>query len=252
MKTNKILIALPQSGFDPTECISPWLTLSENGCEVTFITPLGKPAKADSRMICDGFGPLSPFLMTHPFILHKYSDLQHDESFLNPLSYSAVSANDYTGLVIPGGHGDEMRSLLDSLELHQLISDFFEQNKPVGAICTGVLAVARSLQKNGKSVLYGRKTTAVTKLMELTGWFVTAPWLKRYFRPYPRTIQEEIINFLQKKQDFLTGPLPLFPSRYSKKFLSRQFVVIDKNYLSARWPGDAYRFSLEFLKLLNP
>jgi putative intracellular protease/amidase len=33
--------------------------------------------------------------------------------------------------------------------------------------------------------------------------------------------------------------------------LTRGFSVVDRNYVSARWPGDAYSFALAFLKLLE-
>jgi len=29
------------------------------------------------------------------------------------------------------------------------------------------------------------------------------------------------------------------------------FVVRDRNYLSARWPGDIYSFSLEFINMVH-
>jgi protease I len=33
--------------------------------------------------------------------------------------------------------------------------------------------------------------------------------------------------------------------------LSRGFIVKDRNYLSARWPGDIYNFSLKFIDMLT-
>jgi len=32
--------------------------------------------------------------------------------------------------------------------------------------------------------------------------------------------------------------------------LGRGFVVQDRNYLSARWPGDAYSFALKYIEML--
>ena len=42
--------------------------------------------------------------------------------------------------------------------------------RSAGAICHGVLLAARSSLHSGKSVLYGKKTTALTKQMELIAW----------------------------------------------------------------------------------
>jgi len=36
----------------------------------------------------------------------------------------------------------------------------------------------------------------------------------------------------------------------SPQHLSRGFVVKDKNYLSARWPGDAHVFGNKFLEMI--
>ena len=50
---------------------------------------------------------------------------------------------------------------------------FLRAGKPVGAICDGVLLAARSSLHPGKSVLHGKKTTALTKQMELIAWRLT-------------------------------------------------------------------------------
>ena len=42
--------------------------------------------------------------------------------------------------------------------------------------------------------------------------------------------------------------LHVFPDCNNTKY---SFSVRDNNYLSARWPGDAYHFSFEFLKLIK-
>lgn len=40
-------------------------------------------------------------------------------------------------------------------------------------------------------------------------------------------------------------------ARDSKRNLEAGFSVRDGNYVSARWPGDAYNFSFQFLKMLR-
>jgi putative intracellular protease/amidase len=40
-------------------------------------------------------------------------------------------------------------------------------------------------------------------------------------------------------------------ARDSQADLSPSFVVEDRNYLSARWPGDAYAFSRRFIEKLG-
>jgi len=62
-------------------------------------------------------------------------------------------ADDYDALVIPGGVGnpDTMRADENAV---QLVRDFFEQNKPVGAICHGPWMLVEA------GVVRGRKVTS--------------------------------------------------------------------------------------------
>lgn len=106
------------------------------------------------------------------------------------------------------------------------------------------------IPKQKKSVIHNYKTTALLKTQELAAYRLTKLWLKDYYLTYPEiSVQDEVIAALSDKNNFHKGPSPLF--RDNLKHLERGFTVRDKNYLSARWPGDAYKFSLEFIKMLE-
>lgn len=62
------------------------------------------------------------------------SDLEPGGTYTADKAFSEVSANDYDALVIPGGTvgADKLRGDKDAVAL---IRRFFEQAKPVGAIC---------------------------------------------------------------------------------------------------------------------
>jgi protease I len=141
-----------------------------------------------------------------------------------------------------------MRSYLESKALQALTVAAFDRQQPVGAICHGVVLAARSRRGDGRSVLYGRKTTALTKPMELTAWALTCAWLGRYYRTYPMTVQDEVAAALATPTDFLRGPLSMARDRPTD--LAAGFTVLDGTYLSARWPGDAHRFASEFARML--
>jgi len=71
----------------------------------------------------------------------------------------------------------------------------------------------------------------------------------RYYLTYPNTTTEdELISALACKTQFIEGSFPLF--RDDLQNLSRGHFVRDRNYLSARWPGDIYGFSLAFIDML--
>jgi protease I len=64
------------------------------------------------------------------------SDVNPGETFTVEKTFSEVSADDYDGLVIPGGTvgSDTLRGEEDAVNF---IHSFFEQAKPVGVICHG-------------------------------------------------------------------------------------------------------------------
>lgn len=143
-----------------------------------------------------------------------------------------------------------MKSYLESKPLQNYVTEFFLSDRPVGAICHGVVVLARCLTPQGqKSVLFGRKTTALTRFMELSAWLMTVWWLGNYYRTYSQTVQSEVTQSLSSASDFWSGPVPL--KRDSPTRLSDGFALTDKNYVSARWPGDAHRFAHTFNDLLQ-
>ncbi len=215
-----------------------------------FATPDGKPAQADPRMLFGtGLGALRPLLQADKNGIAAHTAMAASTAFNCPISYAQARTMERDAVLLPGGHAKGMREYLESAELQAIVARTFAHDLPVGAICHGVVLAARARMSNGKSVLHGRKTTALTKNMELAGWAFTGLWLGNYYRTYPVTVQAEVTAALAHPQDFIRGPLAL--ARDGPGNEDRGFVVRDGNYLSARWPGDAHRFAVEFAKLLH-
>ncbi len=246
-----ILILLPTSDYDPTESSVPWQAMHRAGIDVCFATPSGLPAYADSRLVDIGFGPLNPLLMTREPDLDSYRQMIEDTAFRKPLSYADVDPSQFEGLLIPGGHAKGMRSVLESTQAQQIALHFFKADKPVAAVCHGVLLLARTVDPDtGLSVLQGHKVTAlVANTMELPAWVMTAAWLGRYYRTYPQTVEAEVTAALSSPADFLRGPF--LAVRDSADQPQRGFVVRDGQLLTARWPGDCHRFAAEWLRLIG-
>ena len=244
-----VLMPLPSRDFDPTESGVPWRLLSERGHRVVFATPDGKPAQADPRMLDGkGLGLLKPFLAADRHGRVAHAAMAASAAFNAPLRYEQIHWPEFDGLLLPGGHAPGMREYLESHILHGVTSAMFAANKPVGAICHGVVLVARSLGADGLSVLHGRQTTALLQSQELLAWNLTRAWLGSYYRTYPQTVQAEVTEALASPDDFITGPLPLRRDTPGK--LRSGFALRDGNFLSARWPGDAHRFAETFCALL--
>ncbi|MET9609339.1 type 1 glutamine amidotransferase domain-containing protein [Streptomyces sp. NPDC006512] len=245
-----ILFLLPAGDYDPTEAAVPWAALRDAGLQVRFATPGGKAAYADPRLTDLGFSWLSPWLMTRRAELAAYRRLTEDPHFLAPCSYADVDPAAVRGLFVPGGHAAGMRTLLEDATAQELFARVFTRGLPVGAVCHGVLLAARAKDPaTGRSVLHGRRTTALTALLELTGWNLTRFWLGRYYRTYRTTVQREVTEALADPRHFRPGP-PL-PVRDTAARPGRGFTVTDGNYVSARWPGDCHRLAAEYLALVR-
>jgi protease I len=237
----RVLLPIPNEDFDPTEAAVPWKVLTEAGIAVQVATPDGGSAAADAIVLeGDKLGLFRAVLRTDANGRRAYAEFS-ERVCGSPGCYSDLKADDFDALVLPGGHAPKMRSYLESESLRSLISEFFASDKLVAAICHGVVAAARARRPDGKSVLYGRKTTALTEDMELFAWKRTRKSLGDYYRTYPKTVQQEVTEALEEESDFLCGPRPFLRDTPSK--LGRGFVVEDGNYISARYPGDVHRFS---------
>lgn len=244
-----VLVPLPRQDFDPTETGVPWKTLTELGHRMVFATPDGQAAAADARMLDgNGLGVLAPFLVADARGRQAHAEMAASDGFRRPLAYSDLRVADYDGLLLPGGHAPGMRPYLESDVLQALVVAAFDRSLPVAAICHGVVLAARSRRSDGRSVLHGRRTTALTNRMELTAWALTGLWLGRYYRTYPVTVQDEVTAALASPTDFVCGPASFRRDRPSDTSLG--FTVRDGSYLSARWPGDAHRFAGEFATML--
>ncbi len=248
----RILIPIPSYGFDPTEVAIPWKLLSEKGLKTIFITPEGKKASADSLMLKgEKLGIFKPFLRARQDAVSAYYEMKKTELFCNPVKYINVQEENFDALLLPGGHDKGVKEYLESEVLQRLVVDFFTAQKPVGAICHGVVLAARSINPDSqKSVIHNYKTTSLLKSQELLAYNLTRLWLKDYYLTYPEiTVEDEVKSVLSDYDNFIMGPTPLLRDSYHH--LKRGFVVKDRNYLSARWPGDAYTFSFEFFRMVQ-
>lgn len=253
--SHNILIPTPNYGFDPTEASIPWKYLREAGHRAIFATPQGKQAQADIRMSTGrDLGILKKILMADLLAVKTYQELEKSPEFQSPLPYDQLRSTDFDAIFLPGGHDPGMREYLESKTLQNLIVEFFEQDKPVAAICHGTLLVGRSVSsKTGKSVLWGRKTTGLTERQELIAYQLTRSYLGDYYRTYPEiTMEAELKSYLRDPSDYSRGPgFPIPLSRDTPSHPERGYTVLDGKYLSARWPGDANRFGMEWVQLLS-
>ncbi len=282
----RVLMLLPSRDFDPTESAGAWKVLTEAGHEVEFATPDGKAGEADELMLTGrgldpwGFVPglrrvtvIGRILAANGDGRRAYGEMEKSAEFRTPKRWEDAGAGDYDGLVLPGGHRARgMRPYLESAEPRRIVLEFFRAGKPVAAICHGVLLAARTLDpETGRSVLYGKKTTALTWAFERKGAMtgrIARFWDRRYYRTYWEeagqppgymSVQQEVKRALAKAGDFVDVDPGSGNYRRQTSGMHRDspgdagpaFVVRDGNYVSARWPGDVFTFARTFAEVLS-
>lgn len=276
---------LPRADFDPSEVAVSWRVLIDAGHDVVFATPDAKMARADPVMV-DGCGldywsrvPGLRALKLVGLLLRAdraacaaLAQLVENDAFVAPLAWAQIDPSHYHGLLLAGGHAQGMREYLESKTLQALVAEFFDAGKPVAAICHGVVLAARSISpRSGRSVLYGRKTTALTWKLEHAAWLLSRYggrwWDRHYYRTYRelpgeargwRSVQAEVTRSLAEPADFVDVARDA-PDRWrkisgihrdSRTNVRAAFVVCDGNYVSARWPGDVHAFAAAFADVL--
>jgi putative intracellular protease/amidase len=244
----RVLVPLPDRDFDITEVAVPWRQLTQAGHEVVFATERGDQAPEGDPLLLTGvlFGQLGAEAEPKRF----YEEMIQTPEFRRPIGWRAIVPDEYDGLLLPGGHAPGMRQYLGSTLLHQSVADFWTLNRPVAAICHGVLVLARARQ-GGFSILHDRKTTCLPKYLERLAYYATAWKLGTYYRTYPAYVEDEVRLALDAPvAQFQRGPRSL-GARDMQGNASPAFLVEDGNYLSARWPGDAYTFARRFVEMLE-
>lgn len=273
-----VLIPIPDRDFDPTEVAVSWQVLRANGHRVVFATESGAPGVADDIMVSgrglDSWSEIPILgavtvvgrtLRANKDARRAYQEMRQSAEYHNPSSWAQATLDGIDGLLLPGGHRARgMRSYIDSELLHRLVVDAFARGVMVAAICHGVLLAARSVDPaTGRSVLYGRRTTALTWVLERTAWRltrVTRFWDPDYYRTYSEepgqpagymSVQAEVTRALESPTDFRDVERGSPHWRKKTSGMARDtatdprpaFVVDDGRYLSARWPGDTHTFA---------
>lgn len=241
-----IWIPLPDRDFDVTEVAVPWRLLTDAGHTLVFATENGDVPSCDRLLLTPMmFGSLG----ARPEPKSWYLEMEQSEAFRQPATWEAFVPEEFDGILLPGGHAQGMKQYLASETLQRKVAAYWALERPVGAICHGVVLLARSKNlATGKSVLHGRQTSGLPKYMEWLGYALSAWKLGGHYRTYPAYVQDEV-QLALGDVPFVRGPINLGHHGTANNDAGAM-VVEDGHYISARWPGDAYLFARRFMALL--
>jgi len=161
-KTKKVLFVVTshdqlgttgkKTGLWLGEFAAPYYTLADAGYDITIASP-------------KGFGPIDPFSEEPQFATDANKRFYADEVVKAKLSHTVllntVKESDFDAIFFPGGHGP-MWDLVDEPIVAKLIENFYQNNKPVSALCHGSVALANAKAANGEALIKGRKVAGFT------------------------------------------------------------------------------------------
>ena len=238
MLTADILMPLPDYDFDPTESAIPWKVCTSQGWRVAFSTEHGNVAQSDLNKLK---GPLPGLLSASGEARAAYLQMIQCPDYQHPIPYAEIDPDQYQALLLPGGDALRMRQYLESPVLQRKVLQFWQQDKLIGAICHGVLVLARTIDpKTGCSVLYGRKVTAPPKSLDRFAYRLDSWLIRRGYIMYSCCVADEVRACLEHPEDFSIGSSIFVP-----------YVVSDGNLITSRWYLDAGQFSERFVNVLE-
>lgn len=160
MRHKKILIVVTNGhimdngklgGIWLSEFVEPYELFERDGYEITVASPKGGTSLIDPNS-------------TKEEIPEHWKNYQ--QLLLRTTPLSDITALDYAGIFLPGGHG-AMFDLPNHLHLCNLLTDFSKSNKPIGAVCHGPAGLVGAQLDTGKPLVEGKRVTGFTNAEEM-------------------------------------------------------------------------------------
>ena len=138
------------------EFTDPYYEFVDQGYEVVLASPQGGEPPVDTRSL------LTENITSSNRRFNE--DVRAQTAFKNTLKLDAVDPQAYAALFYPGGHGP-MWDLAKDETNARLVLAFFDDHKPIGAVCHGPAALVKAAAKRPE-LLKGKKVTAFSNLEE--------------------------------------------------------------------------------------
>jgi len=236
----KVIVTLSNFGYWGEELVGPLEAMDKAGIETQFATHTGeKPVVLGVSADADWIDPTLGHTVTTPEMAAKVRKLDASDRLANPMKINDINPAAYDGLCMIGGSGT-LLDMNNNWHLQDVITKMAQANKPVGAICyaVGALAYTRG-PGSAKSIIYGRKVTGHPRRFdwkEGTGFAGTNLVIPG--APYPL---EFVLRDAVGPEGAFLGDLPV----------DQVSVQTDYPFVTARSTMDSTEFGRQFVEAMN-
>lgn len=207
-----------KTGFWAEEFAAPYYAFKDAGAEVVLASPKG------------GQPPIDPNSEQADAQTNATVRLFEDEAAMEQLAttlkLSEVTADKFDAIFYPGGHGPLWDLSQDPLSIG-LIQQFWEQDKPVAAVCHAPAVLVNAKTPAGDPIVKGRKVSGFTNSEEAAVGLT------------------EIVPFL------LEDKLKELGGIYEKVEDWKPYAVVDGNLITGQNPASSEAVAEALLKKLK-
>ncbi|TCP28575.1 putative intracellular protease/amidase [Tenacibaculum skagerrakense] len=145
-----------KTGFWVEEFASPYYHLADKNVEITIASPKGGQPPIDPKSELPDFQT--------PATERYYKDTDLQNKIANTVTLSEVKESDFDAVFYPGGHGP-LWDLAEDKKSIELIESFYNNKKPVGAVCHAP-AIFKNTKINGEPLVKDKNVTGFSNTEE--------------------------------------------------------------------------------------
>ena len=146
-----------KTGFWIEEFAAPYYALKDQNIEIIIASPKGGQPPIDPKSEGDDFQT--------PATKRFNKDKETQAILANTLKLAEVNEADYDAIFYPGGHGP-LWDLAEDPTSIKLIESFYNNNKPVAAVCHAPAVFKNVKNTDGTPLVKGKKVTGFTNTEE--------------------------------------------------------------------------------------
>ncbi len=146
-----------KTGFWIEEFAAPYYLLKDKGVEVILASPKGGQPPIDPKSATADFET--------PATVRFNDDKETQEILSKTLVLGTVNQADYTAVFYPGGHGP-LWDLAEDKNSIALIEAFYNNSKPVAAVCHAPAVFKNTKNADGTPLVKGKRVTGFTNSEE--------------------------------------------------------------------------------------